>query len=112
MKINTSIINFLFQLLDKFFNIFAAPSAEVRCSDEKMLSMLQPFFFICGIHFLIFLQRLRLKVDVEMKKLQATVTFFPICGIKFSNIFAAPSAEGLYLNGKKYKYANIFSFVG
>jgi len=93
--------SFFFHLWDKFFNIFAAPSAEGRCSDEKMLSMLQPFFSICGIHVSIFLQRLRLKVDVEMKKLQATVTSFPICGIKFSNIFAAHSAEGLYLNGKK-----------
>jgi len=84
MKINTSIINFLFHLLDKFFNIIAAPSAEGLYSDGKKIQHDLIFFSICGINFSNILAAPSAEgLCLDKKKGKQASTFFSICGTTF-----------------------------
>jgi hypothetical protein len=77
-------------LWDNFSKIFAVPSAEGLYSNGEKIQALFNIVSICGINFSIFLQRIRLKVSVEIKtKVSMLQLFFHLWDKFFKNLCSA-----------------------
>jgi hypothetical protein len=82
--------NYFFHLWDNFSKIFAVPSAEGLYSNGEKIQALFNIVSICGINFSIFLQRIRLKVSVEIKtKVSMLQLFFHLWDKFFKNLCSA-----------------------
>jgi len=81
----------------KFFNIFAAPSDEgLHLDGEKIQARFNYFFHLWDNFSKICASPSAGGLYSNGKKaFKHDLIFFSICGINLSNIFAAPSAEGL-----------------